>query len=58
MIGMLCKELLNLGTVRVDLALKHARILARAKAKRLLARVRAWPETNPVACAKISPGAD
>src|SRR4030095_5809772 len=24
MIGMLCKELLNLGTVRVDLALEHA----------------------------------
>jgi hypothetical protein len=24
MIGMLCKELLNLGTVGVDLALEHA----------------------------------
>ena len=24
MIGMLCKELLNLGTVRADLALEHA----------------------------------
>ena len=54
MIGMLCKELLNLGTIRVDLALEHAQHFTRAKAQPFLARVRAWPETNSAARAKIS----
>lgn len=53
-IGVFSEELLDLGTVGLDLGLEHPQHRVRASARRLLVRVSASVATNSFARAKIS----